>query len=148
MFFSDLLNDYPPFRGMIEKAKKNITPIHVSGVTESAQGHLIYRLCKAKEASVSVVICYSDMEAKALYHDISFFTGNVYYFPSKEYTFYNIETKAHENEHRRLETLYHMIRERDIIVVMSLDALLEYTVPAALFQNSLLHFAVGERFDK
>ena len=147
MFFSEMLEDYAPFRGMMEALEKNITPIGISGVTDSAQGHLIYEMYTRQQASVSVVVCYSDMEAKALYHDISFFTEEVYFFPSKEYVFYNIESKAHDQEYRRLEVLYHAKTQKRCLIVTSIDALLCYTAPADTFGASLISLVPGQQYD-
>ena len=42
MNFSDILNDYAPYKGIVENL--NNTPVSVAGIVESAQGQLIYSL--------------------------------------------------------------------------------------------------------
>ena len=68
MNFSDILNDYAPYKGIVENL--NNTPVSVAGIVESAQGQLIYSL-KNENKSSALVVCYSDMEARKLYSDIS-----------------------------------------------------------------------------
>ena len=67
MNFSDILNDYAPYKGIVENL--NNTPVSVAGIVESAQGQLIYSL-KNENKSSALVVCYSDMEARKLYSDM------------------------------------------------------------------------------
>ena len=82
MNFSDILNDYAPYKGIVENL--NNTPVSVAGIVESAQGQLIYSL-KNENKSSALVVCYSDMEARKLYSDMELYSDNVLYFPTKEY---------------------------------------------------------------
>lgn len=143
MNFYNILDNYPPYRGIVENIGK--TPISVAGVVESAQSHLIASLIKKTKVS-GLVVTYSDMEARAMYSDMKFYTDKVLYFPSKEYVFYNIETAGHQNEHERLTVLNRLLRE-DYIVIASLDALLEYTVPKEVMEKSFVTFEIGKQFD-
>ena len=63
MDFSDFLNKYEPYKRITANLDK--TPISVAGVVESAQSQLIYALTKSNKQP-SVVVTYSDMEARAL----------------------------------------------------------------------------------
>ena len=79
MNFSDILNDYAPYKGIVENL--NNTPVSVAGIVESAQGQLIYSL-KNENKSSALVVCYSDMEARKLYSDMELYSDNVLYFPN------------------------------------------------------------------
>ena len=48
MNFSDILNDYAPYKGIVENL--NNTPVSVAGIVESAQGQLIYSLKNENKA--------------------------------------------------------------------------------------------------
>ena len=144
MDFSDILKNYPPYKGTVKNL--NNTPISVAGVVESAQGQLIYAL-KKENASRAVVITYSDMEARSMYSDLSLYTDNAFYFPSKEYVFYNIETTGHQNEHARLAVLDNIINGSGGIVVTSIDAVLQYTAKREEFESRVIEFEEGKRFD-
>ena len=106
MNFSDILNDYAPYKGIVENL--NNTPVSVAGIVESAQGQLIYSL-KNENKSSALVVCYSDMEARKLYSDMELYSDNVLYFPTKEYIFYNIETSGHQNEHARISVIQKLV---------------------------------------
>lgn len=144
MNFSDILKDYPPYKGIVQNL--NNTPVSVAGVVESAQGQLIYSLTKENDSS-ALIICYSDMEARKLYSDMELYSKNVLYFPAKEYIFYNIETSGHQNEHARIAVLQKLISGGKYIVVTSLDALLQYTADRDEFEGLCIDFELGKRFD-
>lgn len=144
MNFSNVLEDYPPYRGAVKNL--NNTPMSIAGVVESAQGQLIYALANENKSS-AIAIAYSDMEARALYADLELYTDNALYFPSKEYVFYNIETTGHQNEHSRLAVLDKLISGEKCIVVTSVDAILQYTADRAELQNRIIEFETGKCFD-
>ena len=137
MNFSDILNDYAPYKGIVENL--NNTPVSVAGIVESAQGQLIYSL-KNENKSSALVVCYSDMEARKLYSDMELYSDNVLYFPTKEYIFYNIETSGHQNEHARISVIQKLVSGSDYIVVTSLDAILQYTCDKEEFKSLCIDF--------
>ena len=144
MNFSDILNDYAPYKGIVENL--NNTPVSVAGIVESAQGQLIYSL-KNENKSSALVVCYSDMEARKLYSDMELYSDNVLYFPTKEYIFYNIETSGHQNEHARISVIQKLVSGGDYIVVTSLDAILQYTCDKEEFESLCIDFELGKTFN-
>ena len=144
MNFSDILNDYAPYKGIVENL--NNTPVSVAGIVESAQGQLIYSL-KNENKSSALVVCYSDMEARKLYSDMELYSDNVLYFSTKEYIFYNIETSGHQNEHARISVIQKLVSGGDYIVVTSLDAILQYTCDKEEFKSLCIDFELGKTFN-
>lgn len=145
MNFSELLNDYKPYKDTESALKSGISPICISGVSESAQSQLIYQLTE-KEENSAVIICYSDLEAMAMYRDISYFTKNAVLFPSKEYIFYDIDAKDRENEQTRLNAIY-SIGEEKTIIVTSIEACSKYTIAHGDYEKSKLTFEIGDVYD-
>lgn len=144
MNFFNVLKNYPPYKRVTENLGN--TPMSVAGIAESAQSHFICSLT-AENNNTSLVITYSDTDARALFSDISFYTDNAVYFPAKEYVFYNIETTGHKNENERLAALDKILHTDGSIVVTSLDAVLQYTVDKTVFEENCIEFTVGKRFD-
>lgn len=143
MNFLNMLDKYPPYERILQNMKN--TPMSVAGVTESAQSQLICSLA-AKNGKSALVLVYSDIEAKALCSDLSFYTDNAFWFPSKEYVFYNIETSGHENEKKRLAVLDRLL-DGDSIVVASVDAVLQYTAGREEFEKNRICVELGKCFD-
>lgn len=141
MNFSNMLSEYLPYKGIVS----GNAPISVEGVTESAQPQLIYSLADRAEGS-ALVVTYTDMEARALYDDLKVYCDNAVIFPTKDYIFYNIETAGHQSENERLEAVAGLTSGKTIVIA-SLDALMCYTVPKAVFVNSCINFELGAEFE-
>ena len=144
MIFSDILNEYPPYRRLAENL--NNTPASVAGIVEQAQGQLIDALTRKNDSS-SLVVCYTDAEARKLVSDLELYTDRALYFPSKEYVFYNIETSGRQNEHIRISVAQKLASGKKYIVVTSLDAALQFTADMEEFKDLCVTFGEGKRFD-
>ena len=73
----------------LKTIKNNQFPININGLSESGKAYAIWSLFESSEDSI-VIFTSSDMESKKLYEELSFFTTNAYYFPTKDIVFYNI----------------------------------------------------------
>ncbi len=147
MNFSNILKKYEPYNRVLQALLTGAKTVGISGVSESAYGQLIYQMTKNTEKA-SFVICYSDLEAAALFRDVSFFTDNAVYFPAKEYVYYNIEAQDRANEHDRLKALMRILKkESDLIVVASIEAVMKYTASIQEFKDNLIYFETGAVFE-
>ena len=144
MNLTDILCDYSKY-GELKQALSS-SPVSVSGVEEAARAQLIYSLFNEQNKH-TLVICYSDMEAAALEADLSFYTDDVLVFPSKEYIFYNIETSGHDNENTRLSVVNSLSDGKKKIVIASLDAVLQYTIPPEKLKEYSIDINLGDTFD-
>ncbi|MDY3928288.1 MAG: transcription-repair coupling factor [Clostridia bacterium] len=143
MNFQEILEKNSEFKNYIQSLSS--TPISVSGIVESALAHFITASVKDKTA---LVVMYSDDEAKNLYYDLKFFCDNALFFPTREYTYYNIEALGHFNEQRRINILNHIIAsDSSYIVVTSLEALLGYTIPPDVLSDNTIELKQGDIFD-
>lgn len=140
MNFSDLLEGYEPF----ENIKNAAAPVSVAGVNEAVWGHIIFSLSKGKRA---LVITYSEQEARSLKSDIELFFKNVYVFPERDYIFYNIESADRSRLNERLSVLSNIRENKSSITVLSLDALMGYTVPSKDFDKYSIDFRAGNTYD-
>lgn len=142
MDFSNLLEKYSEYERLSEGLKK--PPVSIAGVVESAQPQLIYQLTKGGSA---LVVTYSDMEARQLFGDIKFFSDNVYSYPSKEYVFYRVDAAGHSAEHERLAALSALAENKGCIVVASLEACLEYTLPPEVFKANVIKIDMDGKYE-
>lgn len=142
MNFKNLLSEYKEYSDFCAAIKKGQTPVSVAGVVQSAMPHFIFEACEDKK---TLVITYSDMEAKQLASDLELYSENVHLFPTKEYVFFNIDAQNRHSENTRLETLYH-IKEGGITVA-SLEAALQFTIPKDKFDKHIIEFDLSCDYD-
>lgn len=142
MNFKNLLSGYGEYSDFCHALKNGKTPISVSGIVESAAAQFIYETAAGKK---TLIITYSDMEAKQMAENMNLYTDRVFVFPAKEYVFFNVDARDHNSEVQRLRALYEL--SKDAAVVVSLESLLEFTLPPEKFYDNILKFGLDSEYD-
>ncbi len=144
MNFKNLLSEYKEYSDFCAAIKKGQTPVSVAGVVQSAMPQFIFQTAEDKK---TLVITYSDMEAKQLASDLELYCNDVFLFPQKEYVFFNIDAQNRHAEHARLEALHNIVSEKGGIVVASLEAALQVTLPFERLIDSTINLSWDEDYD-
>ena len=131
------------FRKIIKDIKNNTYPININGVSESGKSYILDTIYENLESSL-VIVTHSDMEAKNLYEDLSFYTTNVYYFPTKEVVFYNIDAISGDLRWARLKVIKEMLDSKKKIIVTSIDAFAAVYTPKELYENHSFTLKTGD----
>ncbi len=119
---------------------------NVVGLTRPAKAHFAAFLCEDLGAQ-GVYIADSDYEAKRICDELMYYFGDmVYYYPSKELEFYKADAKSHELLNQRLEVIQKLtFSDRSkTITVMSIDALLQFTVDLNSYRESVINLSVAD----
>ncbi|GKU26140.1 transcription-repair coupling factor [Clostridium folliculivorans] len=133
-----------------QKVKSNIDrdryPFSTYGVSESGKGYLISGIFENSDKSI-VVITHNDIEAKNLYEDLLLYTTDVYYFPSKEIVFYNIDAISGDLRWARLKVLKEILDSRKKIIVVSIESFATVYTPKDLYISHTFRVAVGDEIN-
>lgn len=132
------------YRRLIENVDTGISPVAVYGLSESQGSPVAYSLFEHVNKS-AVIITYNDIEAKKIYEDLSFFTRNVCYLPSKEVLFYNIEAVSSDIASERLKAIKRILDGENLILVTSIDNLARKYIDPELFCKYSIKLKVGDR---
>lgn len=147
--FSEILDGLAEFSELSADLKSNITPLSVTGVSDSVRAHLIFCVCK-KLSCGGLVLAHSEAAAAQLYEDLSFFAGNenVVRFNASELVLYDAEARSRDVLSSRLAALDRLISAPDsTIVITSPEALLSVTVPHKIRSESAVRLAVGDEIE-
>lgn len=141
--FKNLLSEYSEYSDFCAALKSGKTPISLAGVVESGLGQFIYG---SNDDKNTIVITYSDQEAKQLVFDLELYTDNVRLYPAKEYVFFEIDAQNRHSENMRLEALSNMQRKGGITVT-SIEALLQFTIPPKTLRENTLNLKLADMID-
>ncbi|MGL5244771.1 MAG: CarD family transcriptional regulator, partial [Sarcina sp.] len=94
-----------------------------------------------------IIVTHNDMEARNLYEDLSFYNTDVYYFPTKEVVFYNIDAISGDLRWARLKVIREMINSRKKIIVTSIEAFASIYTPLELYKKHTLEIKVGDTLE-
>ena len=117
---------------------------NVVGLTRPAKAHFAASLCDDLDVQ-GLYITNSDYEAKRVADELMYYMPEgVYYYPSKELEFYKVDAKGNELLNQRLEIIEKLafLERKKTITVMSLDALLQFTVDLNSYKKSMMSFSV------
>jgi transcription-repair coupling factor (superfamily II helicase) len=140
------LNLSEQFKNISKAIDNRNYPIGVYGLSESAKSYLLYGVFEEIDSKM-LIVTHSDVEAKNIYEDLSFYLNDVYYFPTKEVVFYNIDAISGDLRWERLKVLKKMLEEGKKIIVTSAEALAATYAPVELFISHSFEIRVGDVLD-
>jgi transcription-repair coupling factor (superfamily II helicase) len=137
------LKEHAEFKNVISNMGKNLFPVGVYGLSESAKSYFINGIYEETDKSI-FVITHSDIEARNFYEDLSLYLPNVYYLPTKEVVFYNIYAISGDLRWERLKVIREIVNRGKKIIVTSADALVSCYTPMELFKDYTYNIAIGD----
>jgi transcription-repair coupling factor (superfamily II helicase) len=131
------------YKSVMSAIENGRCPIGAYGISESAKSYLLYGVLTGIDKKM-LVVTHSDVEAKNIYEDLSFYFNDVYYLPTKEVVFYNIDAVSGDLRWERLKVLKKMLEEGQKIVVTSAECLTACYTPVDLFISHTFNLSVGD----
>lgn len=135
-----LSKEFKDIKKNIDKAK---FPIGIFGLSDSARSYLINGLYEEIDKPL-LLLTHSDVEAKKLYEDLSFYIPHVYYFPTKEVVFYNIDAISGDLRWERLKVIKEMVSKEKKVIVTSIEATAARYIPVDLFKNYTFKISIDD----
>ncbi len=122
--------------------------VFVSGLAGSGKSLLLSYLTK-EFASPLLVITADPEESWKIYEDLICFVGEekVRLFPSWEILPYELKVPHNEVIGRRLESLYDLVTGKDSVVVTTVRACMEKTIPPEELRKKSISLKVGKNVD-
>ena len=141
------LHDNMKFKSITEKISEKTFPINIYGISESGKSYIINGIFEENDNSM-VVVTHSDVDAKNLYEDLSFYTTDVFYFPVREVVFYNVDAISGDLRWARLKVIKEILQnERKKIIVTSIDALTSLYTPKEYYLRYSMIIKTGDDID-
>jgi|LSQX01.2.fsa_nt_gb transcription-repair coupling factor (superfamily II helicase) len=144
----DFLYKLEEYNEIINSIGKQISPINITGISESQKSHLITSIQK-HTARNAIIITYSDFEAKNIYEDMRFFLGEeVRLFPAKDFVLYDVDAYSTDILQQRLMVLDSLTEHRENnVIITSLKAVLQLIVPCEVYKKYSMHLEVGDVYN-
>lgn len=140
------LKDSIEFKNIINGINKNKFPIALYGISESARAYVMNGIYDGLDKSL-LILTHSDVEAKNIYEDLLLYVPEVYYFPTKEIVFYNIDAISGDLRWERLKVIKSIIDKSKKVIVSSIEAIASSYIDYELYREHTYKFSVGDAID-
>ncbi len=147
MHILNVLRESAEFNQITNTIVHGVSPVNVLCSNTAQKAHFLASLMH-KKPQKALVILNSDYEAKKFYEDLKFFLGvRAQLFVRKDYIYHDVDSVSRETVFSRLLVLYEVLNNEEVIVVTSIEALFQYTVPPKVFASNMLNFKLGAIYD-
>ena len=142
--FIDQLKNLSSYNKIIENIEKRISPISVHGLSKENIAHIAYSIKENKENQI-LIITYDELRAKSIVEDLKLFDKkNAQLLPSRQLVFYNFDAVSHNISNQRLKVLDGLINGDNLIVVASIESILNRVMKKEIFEKYKKKIIFGE----
>ncbi|MEG1284413.1 MAG: transcription-repair coupling factor [Romboutsia sp.] len=134
-------NEYKEIINCIEKNRGSLL---INGLLPVQRPHISYSIYKDLSRQM-VYIANSDLEAKKVYEDLSFYMKDkVEYLGYSDIYFYHLDAKDRKEEAKKLKVLLKLAKGEKIILVTSVEAILRKYIPKDILLEYIINYKVGD----
>lgn len=137
-------NKFVDLSKQIENKK---SPISISGLTDVGMVELLSAINQYNKKPI-LLITYNEIQAKQILEIIeNFEKEKAVLFPKKEIVTYDFVAESKDLPYERIETLNKIKDKRNLIVVTTIEALMQKLPPKEILFKNILEFKVGDIYN-
>ena len=133
------------FNDLLKQIENKTSSIAISGLTDFGMiqiGTAIHEFGKKPICFIT----YNEIQANKLYEDIQYFTNNVVLFSKKEIVTYDYVAESKELPYQRIEALNEIKARKNLIVVTTIEAILQKLPTEKSLYSNELSFKIGDTY--
>ena len=121
-------------------------PIAISGLIDVGKVQMIAAINSYINKPICI-ITYNELQAKKMLEDLKYFTENAVFFPKKDILTYDYIAESKELFNQRIEVLNNIYENKNIILVTTIEALIQKMISKNSLYKNILEFKVGKTYD-
>lgn len=128
--YNQIANELPQFQTLSDNFAKQKYPTLVVGLSQIHKAHFAYGIGEKLEKQM-LIITHDELSARVLADDINAMWGEeaAYLYPARDFVLRQAEIASREYEQIRLGILTRILTGECRVVVASVDAVLQHTIP-------------------
>ncbi len=144
--FSKILENDKEYQGLTKAISAHGNPVGAIGLPEINKVLTVHCVCESLNKK-AFIITPDEASAIKAYEDLSAITDGVLLYPKREFTFLDVEGISREFEHIRLGVLSKIIKNNYKIVVASVQAACQLTMPPDALTQCSFSICEGDELD-
>lgn len=146
-FIIDPLKSIEQYNRLLNDMKERKVPISTYGISEEALGHFSYALSVHSKRQ-TLIITHNEINGQKMVEELTNVSQKpVEHFPTKDLQFYDLDALSSERETQRLNVLSRLNRGEDIIVVASIDGIINRILSPDDFSSMVQTIEYGKNID-
>lgn len=141
-----VLPNFKKFNDYISNVKKGLSPIMLSGLTDSAKVQFAYSTLFYNEKPICI-ITYNEMQAKKILKDLEYFSKDVCYFPKREILAYDYLSESKDISYDRINCLNSIYDKKAKVIVTTIEAASQEIVSKDVLYNNVFTLKENETID-
>ena len=144
--FSEILEKSSEYISLGKSIDNLNTPVGAVGLADINKVHTVHSL-QQKFNKKAFIITPDEASAVRFYENLSQLQQGVWLYPSREFTFLDVEGISREFEHIRLGVLSRILDGNYTAVVMSVSAACQFTMPPKEFRQRSFTIKTGDEIN-
>ncbi len=145
-FLKKVLNGSPPYKALVSDIKNGFLPVAASGLSQIHKALVVNGLTNDIKQKI-LLITPSEASATEICADLNALGTASAVFPVRDFCFNDMLSTSKEYEHKRINTLSKVFDGHFRILVCSVEAALQYTVPKEVLGQNTVSLSVGDTVD-
>ena len=140
--FTEPMRELAGFAQLEDALENGQTPVQIEGCIDAAKCHVINSLgtsCRRR-----LIITYSDVRAKEICSQYSFFDKNVKFYPAKDTIFFNADIHSDLITGQRLAALRPLMDGDPVTIVTTVDGLTDRILPLEYLKSFCIELAEND----
>ena len=134
------------FVEQVKNIEEKKGPIAISGLTGVGMVQQIAAINEYTKKP-ACIITYNEIQAKRIVEDLKYFTDKVVYFNKKEIVTYDFVVESKDLSYERIEALNKIYTKNNLIVVTTIEAIMQPIIAKDIAYKNVLYFKVGTEYN-
>ncbi len=137
--FTEHLKEFSFFDDAKGQLKKGNT-VSISGCAPAQKCQMIY--AQGSDYKYKIVTAASDIKAKELYEDYTFFDPNVILFPAKDYIFFQADIRGREMTRERMTCFRKILSGEPLTIITTPDTFMAPCLPLEIMKENCISVCI------
>ena len=125
---------------------KGITPIMLSGLTDTAKVHMSYATKFYTDKPICI-ITYNEMQERKIIKDFRFFDDYIKNFPKRDIASFDYIAESKDVLHERISNLNDIVQNNAPIIITTIEAVMQKMIPKKSLYKNLISIKVGDEIN-
>ena len=132
------------FDDLLKTLENEKSPVEISGLNDVGEIVTLVGINESLKKPI-IVITYNEIQARKIAENMKYFTDKVRLFPKKEILTYDYIAESKNLPYERIETLNEIYDGKNIIIVTTIEAIMQKMIAKEVLFKNVLDFKVGDR---